>query len=52
MYCVACVYTERVRGCDGDGNAGVGAEGGMVAVSAGCEHMAGPYFLCLLQTSC
>ena len=46
------MYTERVRGCDGDGNAGVGAEGGIVAVSAGCEHIFQESFLCLLQTSC
>ena len=30
---VACVYAERLLGREGDGNAGVGSGGGMVAVS-------------------
>ena len=38
---VACLYAERVRGCEGDCNAGVGAREGVVAVSAGCECMGG-----------
>ena len=29
------------RECEGDGNAGVGAGGGVVAVSAVCEYMGG-----------
>ena len=32
--CVACVYAARMLGCEGDGNAGVGSGGGVVAVSA------------------
>ena len=35
------MYAERVQGCDGDGNAGVVAGGGVVAVSAGCEYIGG-----------
>ena len=35
MVCVACLYAERVCGCEGDGNAGVGDGGGVVVVSAG-----------------
>ena len=31
------------RGFDGDGNAGVGAGGGVVAVSRGCEYMGGTH---------
>ena len=27
--------------CEGDGDAGLGAGGGVVAVSAGCEYMGG-----------
>ena len=30
--CVTCEYPEKVRGCDGDCNAGVGAGGDVVAV--------------------
>ena len=33
--CVACVYAGRVQGCDGDRNAGVRAEGAVVAVTGG-----------------
>ena len=39
VVCVACVYAERVRGCEVDGNAGVGDGGGVVVVSAG--HVGG-----------
>ena len=35
------MYAERVGGCDGDGNAGVGAGGGVLAVSTWCECMGG-----------
>ena len=35
VVCVGCEYAERVQGCDGDGNAGVGHGGCVVAVSAG-----------------
>ena len=38
---VVCVYAKRVRGCDGDGNAGVGYGGGVVAKIAACEYMGG-----------
>ena len=30
-----------LRECEGDGNAGLGAGGGVVAVSVGCEYMGG-----------
>ena len=33
-FCVACVFAARLLGCEGDGNAGVGSGGGVVAVSA------------------
>ena len=35
MYCVcvACVFAARLLGCEGDGNAGVGYGGDVVAVS-------------------
>ena len=39
--CVACVHAERVRGCDSDDNDGVGAGGGLVALSVGCGYMGG-----------
>ena len=39
VVCVACVYAERVRGCECDGNAGLGPGGGEDAVSAGCVYM-------------
>ena len=32
-----------LKGCEGDGNAVVGAEGDVVAVSAGCEYMGGTW---------
>ena len=32
-----------LRGCDDDGNTGVGAVGDVVAVSAGCEYMGDTY---------
>ena len=34
VVCDACVYAARMLGCEGDGNAGVRSEGGVVAVSA------------------
>ena len=34
VVCVACVYAERVRGCEGDDNAGMGNGGGVVVISA------------------
>ena len=34
LFFVACVYAARLLGCEGDGNAGVGSGGGVVAVSA------------------
>ena len=34
--CVSCVYVERVRGCVGEKNAGVGAGRGVVV---GCEYL-------------
>ena len=33
VLCVACVFAARLLGCEGDGNACVGSEGGVVAVS-------------------
>ena len=39
VVCVACVYAERVRWCEVDGNAGVGDGCGVVVVSAG--HVGG-----------
>ena len=35
VVCAACVYVERVWGCEGDDNAGVGDGGGVVVVNAG-----------------
>ena len=37
------MYTERVRGSDGDGNDVVRAEGNVIAVSVGCEYMDGSH---------
>ena len=37
VFCVGCEYAERVRGCEDDGNAGVGYGRDVVAVSAGHE---------------
>ena len=34
VVCVACVNTVIILGCEGNGNAGVGSGGGVVAVSA------------------
>ena len=34
VVCGACVYAAIILGCEGDGNAGVGSGGGVVAVSA------------------
>ena len=44
----------RVLGVEGDGNAGVGAGGGVVVVSVWCEYMGGTCDsdLCLLPTTC
>ena len=39
------MYAERVRGCDGDGNAGVGAGGCVFAVNAGYKYMDGTRFV-------
>ena len=41
LVCVLGEYAERVRWCEGNGNDGVEAGGGVGAVSAGCEHMGG-----------
>ena len=47
---LSVLYVWMLKGCDGDGNTGVGAVGGLVA---GCEYMGGTrvvQFLCLLST--
>ena len=48
------MYSERVWGCDGDGNAGMWDGEGVVAVSAGWSvwmlHVV--HVLCLVQTTC
>ena len=36
--CVGCEYADRVRGCEGDGYAGVGGGEGVIAVIAGHEY--------------
>ena len=36
--CFSCVYAERMLGCEGDGNAGVGSGGAIVAVSGSNRH--------------
>ena len=41
VVCVPCVYAERVWGCEGDGNAGVGDGGGVIVVSAGHKYVGG-----------
>ena len=51
VVCVACVYADRVRGCDGDGNAGVGPGGSVLAVSGGV-YVSIWMVLCLLPTTC
>ena len=51
VVCVACVYAESVRGCDGDGNAGVRAGDGVVAVNAWCECMGRTRGSCFVSTS-
>ena len=51
VVCVACVYAESVRGCDGDGNAGVRAGGGVAAVNAWCACMGGTRGSCFVSTS-
>ena len=35
------MYIERVRGFNGDGNAGEGTGGGVVALNAGCKYIGG-----------
>ena len=49
VVCVACVYPERVCGCEVDSNAGVGDGRGVVVVSSG--HVGGHVVLvlCLAQ---
>ena len=44
-----CVCAARMCGCEGEGNAGVGSGGGMVAVSAymGGTHISGVFFQCM-----
>ena len=37
------VLETRVRGCEGDGNAGVGDEGGVVVVTVGHEYVSGTH---------
>ena len=39
--CVGCEYAERVRGCEGDGNAVVGDGGCVVAVIPKHEYVGG-----------
>ena len=54
IVCVACVYAERVRGCDGDANTGAGAGRDVITVSAGCEYIGGTRGsgFCVLPTTC
>ena len=49
VVCVACVYAARMLGCEGDGNAGVGSGGGVVAVSA---YMGGTRGSGVLSNAC
>ena len=47
------MYSERERWCDGDGNAGVGTEGGVAVVSGvGIWVVYVFQVLCLLPTPC
>ena len=39
MYLLSVLYVCILRGCDGDGNTGVWARGGVVAVDAGCDYI-------------
>ena len=47
--CVACMYSEIMLGCEGDGNAGVVFGGGVVVVSA---YMAGTHGSGDLSSAC
>ena len=42
------MYAERVRGCERDGNAGVGDGGGVVVVSVG--HVGGRRDSCIVSS--
>ena len=48
VVCVACVFAARLLGREGDGSAGVGFGGGVVAVSA---YMCGTRGSCVLASA-
>ena len=51
VVCVACVCAVRVRGCEGDGNAGVGSGGGVVAVECVYEWYRSRLCLCFFKVT-
>ena len=50
MYCF--LYAERVLGCVGDDNAGMGDGRGVIVVSAGMWVMHVVHVMCLAQLTC
>ena len=48
---VVCEYTERVRECQGNGNAGVGDGGCVVVVSVGHEYVCGTRGTCIVSSA-
>ena len=51
VVCVGCEYAERLRRCEGEKNAGVGDEGGMVAVSAVNEYAGVTHGSCIVSNA-